>query len=403
MKYISSEVPWVNKLCNAIILLPMCWIFSGLFLYPDGKKTIVILVIMAVFSAFLLYKVSLIKYNLKNNKLLWLLGAYALSSTLAYLTYGFSSSQLRAIWVMFIYLTIFPACLINRYTLKMLTLIGVVASLSYVLIQIYYYGMHGRNWSINPIPYATFSAILSILSLCFFFEKSNIKERTIWLLSFSMSMFPLFISQTRGVWLALAIAVSMLITKTLYSQKKNILLLLPLILLCVPPLYYNADKIQQRITSTTLELQKIEKNNLNSSFGLRLQMWKSTPLLLEKSPFLGQGDTHQDHKKELAEMGKIHHNIVNFTHYHNQFLNDLIKYGVLGFMLLLCGLALPLFYFFKYAHPERWGGVLTVAIFSIAALTDVPFQHQQTLMLYFITIYITLFSPRLKEHAQATQ
>lgn len=385
----SIKSNFKNNLFNLLILLPVLWTFTGMFLYPNGKKAVVALILVAAITSLWKYGVHHIKSNLKNNRFLWLLAASSLFAILADSYYGYSSSQLRAFISLFVYLAILPIQLNSKIDLRLLTVMGAATSLIYLFIQMFVYNNYGRMWNINPIPYATFIASIAIISFHFLLQSHTFRQRALWLVAFITTLPPLFFSQTRGLWLALIIAILLLAIKSIIHNKKSIFLLIALILITAIPSYLISGKLIQRFETTKVEVQQIASGNLNTNIGLRLQMWKAALYLSSESPIIGLGDTHIAYKKELAEQSIISPAIVHFSHYHNQFLNELVKYGIVGLSLLFCSIFLPLYYFFKNDSQYRWPGFLTLLIFVIASLTDVPFQHAQPLTFYFIVMYIT--------------
>ena len=92
----------------------------------------------------------------------------------------------------------------------------------------------------------------------------------------------------------------------------------------------------------------------------------------------------------MAKKGIISNQAVKFTHYHNQFLNELVKYGLIGLILLLLSIIYPLYYLKKNNDENTWPGMIIIFIFILGSLTDVPYQHAQTFMFYFIFLYLTL-------------
>jgi len=379
-----------NNLLDFIILLPVFWTFTGMFLYPNGKKAIVALILLAAATSLVQYGLRPVKDNLKNNKFLWLLGASSLFAIFADSYYGYSSSQLRAFISLFVYLSILPAQLNAKIELKLLTLMGAATSLIYLLIQMFVYDNYDRAWTINPIPYATFIAAITVISFYFLLKSPTFRERTLWLITFLTILPPLFFSQARGLWLALTIAILLLVIKSISNNKKNILFLMALILITAIPGYFLSEKLTQRFEQTKLEVQKISDGNLETSIGMRLQMWKAALYLSTESPLIGLGDTHIAYKKELTEQGIISPAIIDFSHYHNQFLNELVKYGVVGLALLLLAIYLPIYSLFNVKKHYKWPAILVLLIFIVASLTDVPFQHAQLLTFYFIVMHITL-------------
>lgn len=376
-----------KNLLDNLILLPLLWSFTGMFLYPDGRKLMVILVLLSAFSSVYSYGIKQVIENIKANKLIWVLGSYCIFAILAKTYYGYSSSLMRALICLFIYLSIFPSSLLSKINFKYLIIIGTITSCLFVMYQTLILNQ-GRMWSINPIPYATFSASLSIVAFYYLLQSKTIKHCLLWLSTFVAAVIPLLYSQSRGLWLALGIVMVIVIIKSLFNHKKSVYLLLPFILAAASAYYISHDKITQRIVQTKIEIEQVMQGNLNTSIGLRLQMWKAAIILSKESVIIGLGDNHKAYKEELAEQKIISSQVIKFTHYHNQFLNELVKYGIIGLALLLFSIILPFYYLNKNNSQYTWPGFLIIGVYIIASLTDVPFQHAQTLIFYFIVMYM---------------
>lgn len=386
-----------NNYLNLIMLMPLYWTFTGMFLYPNGKKLIVVLTLLAAIVSIYSYRLQNIKDNIKKNPLLWLLGLSSLFALCAKYYYGYSSSQLRAFITLFVYFLILPQSLIAKIDLKLMTILGAASALIFTFLQVFIFD-NARMWDINPIPYATFIASISILTLYFLLQRNTLKRSLIWFFVVLCTLVCLLYSQSRGVWLALLSVGILLVVKSSASLKRFVFLLIPICALLATSFYFSSENVSQRIQNTRSEIQQIESGNLNTSIGMRLQMWKAALMLIEEYPLLGLGDNHKKYKEELAAQGLISQEIIEFTHYHNQFINEQIKYGIVGLSLLLISLLLPLYYFYKNSSPYAWPGFLVMLLFFVASLTDVPFQHAQTLTFYFIVMYITLCAPSITQN-----
>ena len=113
-------------------------------------------------------------------------------------------------------------------------------------------------------------------------------------------------------------------------------------------------------------------------------------ILIPESPIIGLRDKHQKYKWKLSNSNVISKSVVGFTHYHNQFLNELVKYGLVGFALLMLTIIYPLYRLKQNNDEKTWPGIIVTLIFIVASLTDVPFQHAQTFTFYFIFVALAL-------------
>ena len=380
----------LNKsILEHIIFFPVLWTFTGMFLYSNGKKMMVVFVLISAIVSFYLYGKSNFINNTKNIKLIWLLGACLLFAAFAKVHYGYSSSLLRGLACLFIFFIALPPFLSKKIELKQLTIIGAISTLIYMIVQVFILN-NGRMWSINPIPYATFSASISALTFYYLLQCKSVKSSLLWLSSFLAAIIPLLYSQSRGLWLALAVVLLVMIVRLFITNKKSIYFIFPLMIVSSLAFVLSGNKIVERIEKTKVEIEKINEGDLTSSIGLRFQMWKAAIILIPESPIIGLGKTNIDYKRKLSEQGVISKGTVNYTHYHNQFLNELVKYGIIGLILLLASISYPFYYLNKNNNNNTWPGIIVISIFILASLTDVPFQHAQTITFYFIFLYLAL-------------
>ncbi len=382
-----------KKISDYIIYFPFLWVFTGLFSYPNGDKLIVLFVLLAAITSVCSYGIESIFENIKKNKLLWFLGVHSLLSIIAKVYYGYGSSVMRGLFSLFIFLAILPPTLTEKINLKYFIFIGACTSFIYVMVQTFIFDQ-GRAWSINPIPYATFIACLCILSFYYLLQSKLLKQIVLWSFTFLLTIIPLLYSQSRGLWLALTIMMLVVIAKAFFNRKSSIYLIIPFLLASSFASYFSQDKITNRIDHTKKEIHEIMTGNLNTSIGKRFQMWKAGWILSKQSPIIGLGDAHVEYKKSLADKNIISSAIIKYAHYHNQYLNDFVKYGVIGLCLLLLSILLPFYYLKKYQTEYTWPGFLIIGIFVIASLTDVPFQQSQPLIFYFAMMHVFLSHKR---------
>ena len=393
----------INKLnvVNLIIIMPLFWVFSGLFYSSSGKKQIGVLIFISILVSIVKYDYKYFLSNFKNNKILWLLLASIIYALGCYFTIGYSSGSLRALIFSFLFLIILPKSLCTKKLLYILMLIGSIFSLSYAVWYSFVLGQ-GRNWPLNVIPFTTFAAIIGVFSIILiYFEHSKIRRTMFFFCLFGASLC-VMIGQSRGVWLALIVAALFCVLILSYRKKANIKLLLPMFLMVLMVGFIAAPKIESRINQTKQEISRIISGDYSSSIGLRIKMWSAAIKLSTISPIIGLGDKHEEKFIELYEnntdsqlQSLIH---LTPTHYHMQFLTTLVKSGWIGLLLLI----LPLIYITTVFYKERSVGSLLlfsmVVVYIITGLTDKPLNHAPHIMLFWITSYFILNNPEFSRH-----
>lgn len=159
----------------------------------------------------------------------------------------------------------------------------------------------------------------------------------------------LFASRT-GLACLYAGTFAYLIFNLFTSSNKKLAVLILLGMLALPVLsYYTVPSFKNRVDVSRWDLQQyfIEDRDLSEkSFSQRLLVWKSSWNIFQSSPIIGIGLS--DVEDELKRRAEEDQNRINqeflLKSPHNQYLEYLAAYGLVGFLLLLCNCIFPLLY-----------------------------------------------------------
>lgn len=135
----------------------------------------------------------------------------------------------------------------------------------------------------------------------------------------------------------------------------------------------------------------------NNAVGTRLEMWRAAWLLFLRHPLLGIGTgAYQPDTRSLITADEIAPFAGDYDHPHNDYLNALASFGIVGFLLLVTVFVMPAWFFMRavnrggrVVHALGLAGLFTVIGFAIYALTDVIFSHN--MMIIWYVIYVALF------------
>ncbi len=206
------------------------------------------------------------------------------------------------------------------------------------------------------------------------------------------------ISQSRGGWLALLIAVPIFmgLILTFYRFPKAYLRLIVLSALLFFSSFYLffGGLLTQRIELADQEWQTFSfKNNSETSVGARLHMWKFGLTEAQKSLLVGVGSKQMLIDKERFVIS--HHlskSMLSYVHLHNEYLDTLVKKGIFGLTTLLAFFLYPAYLFWpKHSDSPlqklcKLSGLSTVLLFMGYALTQATFQHNDGLLIYTLLI-----------------
>ncbi|MCG3740016.1 O-antigen ligase family protein [Vibrio cincinnatiensis] len=379
---------------NSLILSPYLFLILGLNFLSNGDKTMVIFSIISMVTSFIAYGKENVYNNIKNPIFIVAI-LFSVYLSILYQLQGGSPSLLRSFIAASLVTLFFPKKLLSKKIMLGLILIGSMMLFLNSVYYTFYLGLSRSSGFINVIPYATFCSVFSLAGLYCFLSHQEKNIKLIGLITTLLSTTCVILSLSRGVWLALFFSmITMLFFQFRHSKKMWKYILISLVCLLISFFIFQ-DKINHRIAQTNAEVQEIKEGNLNTSIGLRLQMWNSSFLVVKNNWLFGVGSSHQMILEELANQGQVSQELVKFKnqHYHNQLIDTLVKYGVFGVLLLIMMYIVPI-YLAVHNKLNYAPFIISVSLlYFISGLTDVPLSHSQTIYLYLL-IMIPLCSTK---------
>ncbi|MDH6018087.1 O-antigen ligase family protein [Vibrio splendidus] len=379
----------IKRNLSLLLILPYFFAVTGMLVLDGGDKKLIPFIIISIVVSIFLYKKELIIKNIKH-PFIWLLSLLCIYTIFSYYYHGASSRETRALLGATLFILFFPYKILTQRVIQWIVLVG---SFTVCINSIYfnlYIGIERDAGYINPIPYATACALISIIAFSLFLDNSPLKRKVLPMIAFLLSFPPIILSEARGIWLAFTLSIFIIIIakciKTPPSRKQILSSFIFTAILASSGAFLFKDKIDQRYDSTIYEIKRIQADDYRTSFGLRLQMWMLAPELIQKKPLLGQGHEQQKILQTKLDKNEISNQLFYYasSHYHNQFLDKMVKSGVIGLILVIGLLIYPLMIVKKLPSLDAYIVIGLVSLFFIAGLTDVPFNHPQPLMLYLL-------------------
>lgn len=238
----------------------------------------------------------------------------------------------------------------------------------------------------NAIHYGNVSMLLGMLSLCGVTWARAQAHQRLWtvlmLCGCIAGIAGSIISGSRGGWLALPICVCII---TLHHAKKHgnrYLFSIAAIFVVLGTLVYALPNspVRERSVAAINELNSFkDSGNIYSSVGQRVEMWRSALRMSDENLLLGIGrNGYLEQKQELAAEGKMNAVARDFTNAHNDYIDSLVKRGLLGLAALLALFFLPLKLFGQAlnntgsgetAQPYALAGVILLSCYITFGLT----------------------------------
>ncbi|TNC76270.1 O-antigen ligase family protein [Janthinobacterium lividum] len=236
----------------------------------------------------------------------------------------------------------------------------------------------------NPIHYGNVSVLLGLLSLCGLEWACAQRQRLAWIVLLLAGCLAgisgSILSGSRGGWIAMPVCLIILALQhaRIHGKRYFIITLALLVGLIVAAYNMPHSPLQQRAASAVSELEKFEDTgNVDTSVGQRIEMWHSALDMSSQNILLGIGRTgYLSQKQILVDEGKMSKAVGEYTNAHNDYLDALVKRGIIGLAALLALFLVPLTLFVRAlrhgpvsARPFSLAGVILCSCYMIFGLT----------------------------------
>ena len=371
----------MNKLLKKSIYLPYFFMATGIFILPHADKKAVLFFTFGMFSSLFYSNIKHIKMNIKKPIMLTLL-LLTTYSLFGYYFYPDGSRDIRALLCLLFYFTIIPH---NEIKIKNLVYILVIAGVFSFLNTSYYtyfLQLNRETGFLNPNIYAGLTGALAVAAFSLLLTGYN---KILCSISYALLLSSTLLTQSRTV-ISVTIVISFLLL--ILSKRisiKNILIFLSLMIL---PLYIFNHQIESRYNTTKEEIRSLETGNLNSSMGLRLEMWQYAPTVITENLLIGVGGEHKEYLKKAYKQGEISKELYKFNPpgYHNEIINRMVKNGLIGTLLLLMFYIIPIYQGSKQTLDKKLLLWAVTGFYIISGVTLSPLTQGSTILLYGLLV-----------------
>lgn len=402
---LSRSLALLDRTTTALFALTILFSFCGLFLAPFGQSIQSnLLAVTGIFGLLNYFVGKQRDVGLKDRRILWGLLVYAAMIFVNRLIHGDQYGVMRGLF----YVVVFALMMPRKPILLVLSYLAIVLGgmgLGILSIWQYQHGIARVEGFTNAILFSQAALTLAILNW-FVFQQKQLPG---WLRGGSLvgliaALFALYLSQSRGVWLAFGIILTYVICYKAYFKPWKYIAVAILCTATTGAIYQTNQLVQVRVAEAVSDLNSAEKGLYDSSWGLRVIAWQSAWLGFLDSPVAGVGTDGFDALKISQVRNElVPASILNpvLTHAHNQYMQNLVVRGSIGFIALVIFLGLPL-YLAANNISRISAGVLVPLAFAINSLSDVPFEHQGVLYLYTLSLVFIWFSHESKKDTRTS-
>lgn len=284
---------------------------------------------------------------------------------------------------------------VSRQWLYSLLIIAAIMSFIVVIKDNLYGGARGSHHG-SPIPFGTVSLSTALLCLIFAMDRSVSKWlRLLLLASALIGLVAVIWSKTRAAWLFFVIwsVIAMIIwVKFEPSFKRQAAIVVSFFIIMIALLLSPfSGMVKQRFSGTYDQIEKyISGENVKTSSGQRIELWKVAINTFRENPLLGAGRSgFLEEKQGMNDSGEVEV-VRSLQHAHNDVLWILATRGLLGLMVF-AGLFIFLIGFYKRnlrdpgTRLAAYAGLTVCAGALVYGLTDI-FMSLKLTIGYFMII-----------------
>ncbi|MDO5666643.1 MAG: O-antigen ligase [Alcaligenaceae bacterium] len=285
---------------------------------------------------------------------------------------------------------------------------GVIGALVLAVYQSVYLGVPRVYGHSHAIQFGNLAMLLGVFCLAGLgWAASLTKHRRKYVILLSLAavagVVTSALSGSRGGWLGLPI-ILLVVFFAYYSIFSLRAKFFALLFILVGGFYLvNSPQIgvKDRIQRAYQEIGLFQDGKVNTSVGLRLVMWRGAFKLAQEKPLFGWGqEGYKQGMQQLREEDKIRGNANAFNHAHNEFIDRLVKQGLMGFVALLLLYQVPLWTFASAKRDDHlptravaMAGVLLSLCYFDFGLTQSFLRHNNGVMVFvaFMTVIAGYF------------
>ncbi len=252
--------------------------------------------------------------------------------------------------------------------------------------------------------------IFSLIIALYAHHKKDVKLTTLSVIGGLCGIVGSLLSTARGGWVALPVLLVVILYIYRQSLSKRFFLTFfgIIVIASIGISQMPNNRIMERIDVAQKDIQLyLDNHDGNTSLGARFEMWKSALEMAKEKPLFGWGIQGATEKRKQETKEKIATgNIGQFTHAHNQYLDDLSKRGIVGLLALLAVLFIPLRAFMKKLNNTN-DEIKLIATLGVAHILSVMIyglsqgflvHNSGTIFYFFLTI---VFYAAIRTHQKA--
>jgi len=270
------------------------------------------------------------------------------------------------------------------------------------------------NGFMNPIQFGDISLLLVAFLLIGYikYRHSTNSIKVIYLLTLIIGFIGSLFASARGGWLAIPII--LIIFLKLAKFKATTFMYVSLICFCIISffIFLQPDNIiKSRIIEAKLEITNYFNGNNEgrlTSVTTRIKMWENGLIAFKDQPIKGWGSLNAVKETYPSRWKELNHED-NYGHLHNEYIDELVKRGLVGLLGLLALYLVPLLYFYRLTKVTTdttlqffsASGVILILSVMIFGLTQTFMAHNSGVIVFIF--YLVILKAYCRNHTSVKQ
>lgn len=263
----------------------------------------------------------------------------------------------------------------------------------YALYEKFFLDLSRAGTMTHPIRYGYL--VITMALLCFFYGWFSDRkyERYVFFIVGFLGLIGASSTGTRGIVVILAFLIGIFLAYQINSRSiswKKISIVSALLLAVIMGIELKTDFFKRYVDETLGEIRDIESGNLNTSIGARIQMWHTALYLGSDHVFFGVGHDRSKIIDEsavfIAENGYNPMIVIEYKHFHNQYIDSFAKEGVFG-LVIWCFLLFGALAGMKTKY--RYAVIIIVSTLAVGGLTEAVLRSSR--LFYLLVLGISIF------------
>lgn len=211
------------------------------------------------------------------------------------------------------------------------------------------------------------------------------------------------LSETRSAWLfvlVFLVALSVHAVRNVRFERRTLMSIVVQITVVTAMLAWQWPRVESGVANGMNNLRTfVPDPSTGTSWGIRLNLWRNTMLLVEDHPLLGVGlgDFHEEMRRMAADGESWSKDVAKYGHAHSIYFDPLANAGLIGLSATFTGyLLLPFLVFRRFlvdaeSPEERFyalGGLLTVVAFATFGLSEALWHRNPFVNTYVVSIIV---------------